>query len=98
MLPKKQTLVAIVLATAFVIVEAQTKPKELSEVSKLKAENLRLSAQLNQCQIQNNAQALKESQQKLEQEFTTELGCKKFDWQVLGCADDKKDSSSPSIK
>ena len=85
-------IVAIgVVGCIWVGVSAQD--KKLSELSQLKAENLRLSAQLSQCQVTVNSQSLKNKQAELEQEFSAELGCKKFDWQVLGCADDKANSN-----
>lgn len=85
-----------------VILSAQA-PKVLSELSKLKAENLKLLSQLTQCQIslldgqtKQASQDLTARRNLLEDQFKLELNCKAgFDWQLLKCeeADVKKDSN-----
>lgn len=76
--------------------------KQLSELSKLKAENLKLLIQLTQCQVSSvdlqSKLANKELQDKqiaLDDQFRRELSCSgKFDWTTLGCANEK----NPTIK
>ena len=73
-----------------------TKPAELSELSRLKAENFLLRTQLTQCRVdlldresKIASATLTGQQSKFEVEFMKELGCntetQKFNWQTLAC-------------
>lgn len=80
-----QAVFLIALITGSVII-AQDKPKELTEVTRLKAENFRLKAQLVNC-----SEAISKAQLQKEQNDVTELVKKelgsdcKFNWNTLTC-------------
>ena len=92
----KALIVGAIFCALLISLGAQGTSKELSELSKLKVENLKLTAQLTQCQVKTTQQDLITRQTELELQFKTELGCTgKFDWQSLGCENEKK---NPPIK
>lgn len=81
-------------------------PQTLSETSLLRAEILKLKAQLAQCRIDLTdresrlaTRTLSAEQQLLEQQFRKELGCKptdKFNWSTLKC--EASDEKNPNGK
>lgn len=98
---RRFVLLLLLLFCTLSITASQEKPQlpmpvvELSEVSRLKAENLKLRTALAQCQIDKTdltAQLLSKNltleQSTLEASLRKELGCKptdKFDWINLKC-------------
>lgn len=77
--------VAAILSAATTIAAQSTEQpnKQLSEISKLRAENLKLKAQLNSC-------SLSSEQLQLEMSFRKELDAKdnqKFDWNAFSFID-----------